>query len=179
MAYAFKQMCTHHSFEKMVSARFCESVKKDIVVSRETTEKQRKKNTGKKRTKDQCLRISEAKKKNMTDETRKRIGDGRRGSMASQETLQKMSAAAKKKWENPEYAKMQSEIHTGYKQSVDTIEKRAKKQQKAIRCIELNLKFESGKEATLWLRNQNKPGAPTYAAIGKYHTAGGYHWEYI
>lgn len=203
MTYAFRQMCTHHSFEKMVTARIYENVKKDIIVSRETIEKRSQANTGKKRTQEQCARISEAKKKNMTNEARKKIGNGRRGAKASKETLQKMREATTERWKNPEYAEKQSQLHKGHKHSEEQRKRigdsnRGKKRSeeacknirvphprmkgkgaKKIECIELKRIFSSLTEAQNWLKSQNLGAGIYNSLINAKLRTGGYHWRYV
>jgi hypothetical protein len=106
-------------------------------------------------------KISESEKgKKVSEETRRRISDAGRGKKQSPETIAKRveklkgkkhpprsaislinySESSKKTWENPEYRKRMSEVHTGKKQSPETIAKRVSKitgQQRVARrnCI--------------------------------------------
>lgn len=51
------------------------------------------------------------------------------------------------------------------------------KLKKAVLCVEENTTFPSAKEA--WRQTGVYFGSICKCCVGKQHTAGGYHWEYI
>lgn len=86
------------------------------------------------------------------------------------------------KLDNLEYCNAsENQIHSikflGYRQSKETIEKRAKKQCKKVLCVELNKMFDSAKEASLWLGLNDH--AITHYINGQGKTCGGYTWRYV
>jgi hypothetical protein len=104
-------------------------------------------------------KISESEKgKKVSEDTRKKISDAGKGKKQSPETIVKRveklrgkkhpprsqealvnySESSKKTWENPEHRKHMSEVHTGKKQSPETIAKRVSKVKGQRRTPQLN-----------------------------------------
>ena len=148
------------------------------MLSEETRRKMSEARKGKPRSEETRRKISESEKgKKVSDETRKKISQAGKGKKQSSETIAKRveklkgkkhpprsaeslvnySESSKKTWENPELRKHMSEVHSGKKQSKETIEKRVEKlkgQQRSPRTKK-NCVF-CGKELLLveWEKNR-------------------------
>ncbi len=92
------------------------------------------------------------------------------GDAVSEETIQKISAAAKNR--DASWKQKQSMAHKGNKYPEAQLHRRKK-----VYCVELNEIFESARKASeeLGIGQGNISGCCT----GKWRKAGGYHFEYI
>ncbi len=127
-------------------------------------------------------------------------GEGCAGSKKTDEFRRRQSDLVKDLWENPEYRAHMSRIHSGKKQSPETIERRRVKlighqvseenrqrtrerllgntnRARPVLCIETGCTFPTIKAAARWA-GISSPVLNRHLRGGR-KSAGGYHWQYV
>lgn len=86
----------------------------------------------------------------------------------SQETRQKMSESSKKRWQDPNYRKFMSEMHS-------------KANSKPVKCIDTGIIYESAKEAAIATGDPSGNQGKSIGQVcnGKREFANGFRWEWV
>lgn len=124
-------------------------------------------------------RVKKLKGKKRSKEQIKRISDAHKGIPVKEETKQKMSKIMSKKYigkNNPMYGKKLTKEHKE-KLLAGIL---ATRKRKPVRCIETGERFESLQAAANFLGLFRKQSSNLLYALKKStHTCKGYHWEYV
>lgn len=149
---------------------------------------------GYKHTEETKQKMSEAKKDiKFTEEHKQKISKAMKGKKITEETRKKMSLNNARymlgKHHTEESKKKISLNNTRYMLGKHHIEETIQKNRinqpnrKPVRCIELNMTFESSQLAAVWLRENGWPKADgtkiRKCCRGEASKAYGYHWEYF
>lgn len=127
----------------------------------------------------------------VSEETRRKIGEANKGKHLTEETRRKIGEATKQKWENEEYRRKISEANKGKHHTEETRRKMSEANKgernpnygkpahnrKKVECIETNKIYSSLTEAAT--KTNMSRGYIREVCNGKRKTAGGYHWQYI
>lgn len=98
------------------------------------------------------LSASARKRRPMSEETKKKIGNANRGIVRAPEFVEMLRVKATGKKVSSATREKLSKIHKGRKQSKEFVEKSTKAKQKKVVCIDNGMIFDSQKHAAMWVK---------------------------